>query len=461
MTTLLSDRTAIYSGAFLQGAVVVIFSAYTAVFVARYHYNLTLAQYGALFVPQVVAAVVAALFAAHVGSWLRAERAHLAGLGCSLAGMALLVATEWAERLPVSYPLLLAATAMVGAGAGLTFPFLRCYAVSLRPWQARRQILLVNALLAAGMVATPVYATLTRGTGAWWSLPVLLGVFLIAQMLLSRSLRAPPDGAPARHPGQHLPDHFRAYPWLALLYGFCAVICLTAPHYLTGKVPSSHHLHFLEFAEVAFWAALVAVGRVVFALIDGMKSRQHLASIGVFLTGIIVLVLSATLTTRYDMMHVGIYLLAAIGCAALLPIDTRPGNEHLAAFPLAVTIGLMAAFPVGLGLARFAYDNVQRDGMSPLGIYAGVAFVGAAACILMMPIILSWRTMGYFDSPFGRNSRLSAAGHSGDAGPPGASPAGRPPRPRDRPEDDNQGGEPDGATAIRRGTDGSPRRPGP
>ena len=118
----------------------------------------------------------------------------------------------------------------------------------------------MNALLAAGMAASPLYAFATFGTSAWWSLPLLLAVLLIAQMLLSRSLRAPPDGAPPRRAERRVPARFHAYPGLALLYGVCAVALITAPRYLTGMVPSASHLHLLVFMEAAFWAALGCKG---------------------------------------------------------------------------------------------------------------------------------------------------------------------------------------------------------
>ena len=433
MATMLSDRTVIYSGVVIQGAVAAVFSAFTGIFVARYHYDLTLPQYGALFIPQAFAAVVAALFATCLGCWLRAEHAYRAGLSCSLAGLVLLVATEWAERLAFSYPLLLAASAFVGAGFGLSFPFVRRYAVSLKPLRARRQILQVNGLVAAGAAAAPVFALVTRLTKIWWSLPVVLGILLIAEMLLSRSLRAPLDGPPAQRENlRGLPLRFRVYPGLALLYGLCAVACLTAPHYLTGTVPSARHLHFLVLAEVAFWAALLQGSRVVFAIIDGLESRQHMASIGVFTIAVVILALSVTIT-RYDVMYVGLYLLAAIGCAALLPIDTRPGHEYLSAFPLAVAAGLLALFPAGLGLSVFGYDIAARTGISSLALFLSVAAVGAAACLLLLPTILSWRTMAYFDQPATRHAQPPGAGQSGAAAMPGlpaappAPPSARPP----------------------------------
>ena len=447
MATILSDRTVIYSGVIIQGAVAVIFSAYTGIFVAPYHYGLHLAQYGALFIPEVFAGVVAALFATALGCRCRAERAYGTGLSCSLAGMVLLVATEWAARTAFTYPLLLAASAFVGAGFGVSFTFVRGYAVSLKPLRARRQILLVNGLVAAGLAAAPAYALLTRATSIWWSLPVVLGILLIAEMLLSRSLCAPLEGPPVQRENRRVPVRFRLYPGLALLYGLCAVACLTAPRYLTGPVPSARHLHFRVLVEVAFWAALVQAGRVVFAHIDNMTSRQQAASFGVFMIAIIVLVLSVTVS-RYDVLHIGLYLLAAVGCAALLPIDTRPGHEQLSVYPAAVAAGFWALFPAGLGLSRFGYDVAVRSGVGSLEFFLGVALVGVAACLLLLPILLSWRTMGYFEQPARRHVVPPGAGQSGAAAMPGPPVAPPPRRPRDRPEGDSEGWEPGGATAL-------------
>jgi MFS family permease len=451
MATILSDRTAvvderiaIYLGAFIQGAVWVIFAAFTGVFIERHHYALSLMEYGALFLPLVLAGVFAALYSSLVGCRLRPVHAYLTGLGFSLVAMALLIASEGAQRIPVSYPLLLASSACVGAGGGLVVPFLRCYAVSMRPLVGRRQIILVNALLAAGMGVTPVYALLTIGTGAWWSLPLLLGVLLIAEMVVSRCLRTPAYGAPVRRADRRVSPGMRAYPVLALLYGICIVYDITAPHHVTGS--TSHvHLTMLVLAEAAFWAVLLQGSRVVFAIIDGMRSGQHICSIAAFVIAVAIAVLSLAVS-RYDIMHLGLYLLAAIGCAALLPIDTRPGNEHISVLPLAVAGGIIALFPLGLGLSRYGYDTISSQGMTSFEIFISMALLGAAACLLLLPVILNWPTMAYFDMP-----------RRGDAEPVGTAPRGSAtalgtlaepglPGPRERPNIESW--EPGGATAI-------------
>jgi len=430
----------VYMGAFVLGAVGSVFVAYSSLFISKYHYHLTLLQYGLLFIPEVIAAVGATQFAAPIACRCLAERAYVTGLSCALAGLALLIATEWVPRLVVSYPLLLVSTALVGAGLGLSFPFIRCYAVSLKPLRSRRQVLLVNAVLAAGLAASSVYALATLGTSAWWSLPVLLAALLIAGMLFSHSLPVPPDGAPTRRSDRPVPPRFRAYPGLALLYGVCAIICISASQSIPASA-SPGHFRFLVLVEVGFWAPLVFACRVVFALIDGMESRQYTASLGVFMIGIVLLLLSFFLT-RYDMMHAGIYLLSVIGCAALLPIDTRPGNEYVAAYPLTVTVGLMVLFPIVLGLSRLMYRRFALMGISPMEVFIGAAVLGAAACVLLLPIILSWPTMGYFDRPVVRS-----AGPAGAEVPGGLS-APAPRRPSDQPEDASGSREPGGATAL-------------
>jgi len=465
MATILSDRIGmasritIYSGSIIQGATAVTFAAYTRIFLSPYHYALSLPQYGFLLVPLIIAAALATLFAASLGRRCRAALGYGVGLSCSLVGMALLIATEFAPRLPVSYALLLVSTGFVGTGLGLSFQYVRCYALSLKPLHTRRQILMVNALLTAGLAASPLYALATFGTSAWWSLPLVLAVLLIAELLLSRSLSAPPDGATPRRAERPVPARFHAYPGLALLYGICAVTCITAPHYLTGMVPSAAHLHLLVLMEAAFWAALVQGARVVFGLIDGMKSRQQVANMSVFMVAIVLLAVSATLT-RYDMMHIGIFLLAAIGCAALLPIDTRPGNEYVAIFPLAVTAAVLGLFPAGIGLSRFGYDIVTRAGMTSLELFLGLAVVGAAACIVLLPIIINWPTMGYFDKPAARSAGPQGTWPSGGAGVPGALSAPQPRRSGDNRRDTGGGREPGGATALPPRSEADSRRHG-
>jgi hypothetical protein len=241
-------------------------------------------------------------------------------------------------------------------------------------------------LLAGGLAAGPVIASALARAGIWWSLPILLAILLVVETLLSRCLPRTDRGAVIRPSRRRVPARFRAYPALVLAYAICVIICVTWPRPASGNAPSVQ-LKFTVLVEGAFWAALVVFGRVLFAYMDGRKSWR-VASIVPFLL-IAAVILAGLLLPRYGLAQVGSYLLAALACAALLPLNVRPGAEHLAVLPLAVTGGIAAMFPIWIGLARPGYQGLQR-GMSSLGIFITLAALGATVSLLLWPIMSRW-----------------------------------------------------------------------
>ena len=75
-----------------------------------------------MFLPQVVTAITASLLGGRLAGRLGSKRVYLAGLLANLASMALLIVSAFVAGDPVAYGLLLAATACLGAGFGLTAP---------------------------------------------------------------------------------------------------------------------------------------------------------------------------------------------------------------------------------------------------------------------------------------------------------------------------------------------------
>jgi MFS family permease len=64
--------------------------------------------------------------------------------------MVVLVVTSGIKSDPAAYPLLLIATAFLGAGFGLTVPVLNTYLAAFRPDRADKAVLVLNALLGLG-----------------------------------------------------------------------------------------------------------------------------------------------------------------------------------------------------------------------------------------------------------------------------------------------------------------------
>jgi MFS family permease len=75
----------------VQGIVLVTFPAASTIFADADEYDLSNAQYGVLFLPQVATAIAASLLGARFGRRFGTKRVYLAGLGCGFVSMLLLL----------------------------------------------------------------------------------------------------------------------------------------------------------------------------------------------------------------------------------------------------------------------------------------------------------------------------------------------------------------------------------
>src|SRR5205823_2792707 len=92
------------------------------------------------------------------------------------------------DRLP-AFVVLLAATAFLGTGFGLTVPSLNTFAAAFHPRAVDRSVLVLNALLGLGTVLAPVFVAVFVGLGFWLGLPLLAALLLV--VLLAVSVRLP------------------------------------------------------------------------------------------------------------------------------------------------------------------------------------------------------------------------------------------------------------------------------
>ena len=84
-----------YAAAIVQGVALVTFPAVSAVLTSPAHYGLTPTQYGGMFVPQAVTAILASLLGAGLARRLGGKWMLLGGLGADLAAMTLLFASQF------------------------------------------------------------------------------------------------------------------------------------------------------------------------------------------------------------------------------------------------------------------------------------------------------------------------------------------------------------------------------
>jgi MFS family permease len=120
--------------------------------------------------------------------------------------MSLLVVSTFVEDdTAVAFPLLLVATAFLGAGFGLTVPAINTLTAAFHPDHVESSVLVLNALLGLGTVLAPVFVAIFVGLGFWWGLPVLSAALLAA--LIVGSVQLPlRTGRRARNPPRRRRD---------------------------------------------------------------------------------------------------------------------------------------------------------------------------------------------------------------------------------------------------------------
>jgi MFS family permease len=367
----------------VQGIVLVTFPALSTIFTKASEYGLSSSQYGGLFLPQVATAITASLLGAGLARRISTKRVYLIGLGCSTVAMGLLIASAGVKTdQSAAYPLLLVATAFLGAGFGLTVPVLNTYASVFHPDGVDRSVLVLNALLGLGTALAPVFVAIFVGLGFWWGLPILSAALLVA--LLAFSARLPlragaraGGAAPRARPG--VPARFWVFAAFAALYGICETMNGNWSQLdLTTRVGASATQ--ASFALAVFWG-MVTVGRVLFAAIGRWLPERVTYHILPFVL-VVTFVLVAVLPRGDAGAGIAIFALAGLGCSALLPLTISFGEKDLAVMSAAVAGGIIAFYQLGYGIAAFGVGPLQRTGLSLSAIFGFTAIVAGVMGLL-------------------------------------------------------------------------------
>jgi fucose permease len=382
-----SEVTAVYAAGVVQGLALVTFPAASTIFTSPQYYNLSSTAYGAMFLPQAVAAIVASLLGAGLTRRLGIKRIYLLGLTADLVSMSLLFLSQFfMSNQPVAYGMLLLATTSLGLGFGLTVPSLNTFTAAFFPQKIDSAVLILNALLGLGTVLAPVLVAIFIGLGIWWGLPVLAGVLLLALLLYSVRLplqAGPPAGAAAERQGRTaLPSRFWIFAAFALLYGIVETMNGNwASLYMSQSLGASAAA--ASFALTAFWG-MVTVGRVLFAAIAKWFPANRTYRLLPFVI-VAAFVILASLPAGSVGLGLLAFGLAGLGCSALLPLTISFGQAELTVMAASVAGGLIAFYQMGYGIAAF--------GVGPLEDYAGLslsALYGLAAVVALILAALSF-----------------------------------------------------------------------
>ena len=373
----------IVCAAVIEGAILASFCASVSILLARHDYGLSSSQYSMVFLLQVITGVTAALIAAQSAARFSRGRALRLGLGLSILGLLLLIgAMASGPRSASQLPLLLIASGLAGGGFGFVYPALTAFALDARPVHAERSVLALNLVLAAGLVVTPGLAVAAEKARAWWAIAAVLCVLGLLIMAGAGRSRLGPDAL--RSCNLHLPRQrssvwSKLYPCLALLACFSAIMLTgwTQIHRPGQVLP---HPGFSLLLLASFWAGAVTAARVAFAAIERRQTWQRATSLLPFLLAAVVAV-TGLVIGQAQTATVGVFLLAAVVCAAFFPLPASPGTNQFMLLSLAFTAGLIGLYPAGLGIAGPAMSHLKGS-TSLLAVFVVTGVIGVAAGLI-------------------------------------------------------------------------------
>jgi MFS family permease len=374
--------------AVVQGVALVTFPAASTIFTSPSDYGLTSTAYGAMFVPQAIAAIAACLLGARWAGRVGTRRVYLVGLMANLAAMTLLLVSNVVmDRHALAYVILLVATASLGVGFGLTVPALNTFTAAFHPDTVDTSVLVLNALLGLGTALAPIFVALFVGLGFWWGLPLVAAIGLLWLLVVSSRLplvdaSTAKSGPAASKPRAALPPRFWIYAAFALCYGVCETMNGNWASLDMKNLGASTTMASL--ALTTFWAC-VTLGRVGFAAIQRWfptRRTYHL------LPFVLAVAFVAIWALPENNAAVGIFAfgLAGLGCSALLPLTISFGQEELVVMSTAIAGFVIAFYQLGYGLAAFGAGPIQAAGVQLSTLFGCTAFVAIAMGLLAFVI---------------------------------------------------------------------------
>jgi MFS family permease len=377
------ESAVVYGAGLVQGIALVTFPAASTIFTEPSGYGLSSSAYGAIFLPQAIAAIASSLLGAEWSRRVGTRRIYLIGLVADISSMALLLLSDVAKSNgSLAYVLLLLATASLGIGFGFTVPALNTFTAEFHPAKVDTSVLTLNALLGLGTALAPVFVALFVGLGFWWGLPLLaalllLGLFLVSLRLpLSTEASGKAGGEAAK---AKIPARFWIFAGFAMLYGICETMNGNWSSLdMTKQLGASATLGSL--ALTTFWA-MVTVGRVLFAAIERrFPTRRAYHLLPFVLAAAFVLI--ALLPQGSPTLGIAAFGLAGLGCSALLPLTISFGQEQLVVISSSVAGGVIAFYQLGYGIAAFGAGPLQAAGVGLPTLFGFTAIVALTMGVL-------------------------------------------------------------------------------
>lgn len=369
---------AVYGGGFVIGLTLVSFPASSAYL--RQLHGFSDAQYGAIYLPQLIAAIAGAVG----GGWATGRLGLKRMFAVSLVAFALaqgllgVSASLSPDRALIA---IMAATACFGFGFGFGGGPLNAFAVLLFPRRATSALTALHMLAGAGLTVAPFYFATLAAAGQWRWGPGTLVAITLCLIALTLTARFPVMARDERD--------VQASPGRSVFFWICASIAIL--YSIAEGIFSNWAIIFAQeergldpataaLALTAFWGSITA-GRLIASFVAARVGPQ---TILLALPVAMAAVLLALPQTRDGTDVIIGFAAAGLACSAFFPMLVAFAAGPFPAAVSWIASMLTAAMMVGVGVGSYGIGALKGSG-SIASLYQ-VAVAAPLAALLLVAV---------------------------------------------------------------------------
>ncbi|MBS0653833.1 MAG: MFS transporter [Verrucomicrobia bacterium] len=375
----------IYLAALIQGTALVTFPAAGTMLTSPHGQNLTPAQYGFLFIPMNIAAIISSFLAGNLSGRIGLRPIFICGLLCNAVSMTFFASTQLIlTNSQTVFGLMLLALLFMGLGFGTCLTILNAYVAAYFPKRIPTALTALHSLLGIGTAIAPLLFDFFVERKSWWFDPILLGglffFFTLSSWAALDARRQQSSSAPGKK--EKLGTVFKLFCAMVFLYGICetvfgnwSTILLTTERGLS--------LSQASLALSIFWAT-VTLGRIGITIGSFWVRPKW---IYIFLPLAILLVYLFIPMAHGGLANMLMFAAAGLACSGMLPLSISLDQKEYPTLAAFISGRLVPAYMLGYCVAAYGVGEIMKSFKISLeSIYFYTSFI-ALIMVVMMPFL--------------------------------------------------------------------------
>ncbi|MEM7552583.1 MAG: MFS transporter [Cyanobacteria bacterium P01_A01_bin.84] len=372
---------AIYFSGFLIGVALVTFPAAGGILVDSEFHNLSSAQYGTIYIPQIAFAILSSLTAPRLSRKIGMKYILVLGMGSLIFSMFFFTLSNWFFNSMVAYYLVLWATAFIGFGFGFGITALNPFAYQLFPGKETSAVTAMHIMLGLGTASSALLITFFAGYGLWWAAPMVVGVLSIFLLflILSVPLKIEFQTVSSKKVKNKIPRRIWFFVFGVFLYGACEA---TFGNFGTVFLEKERRLppNIAALGLSLFWGA-IAVGRLLFTFLALRFKTNYLFILAPFLVGAVFLFVPFAQSQAQLLFAM---TLGGVGLSFLFPKSISYVTSEYPEHAALISGAMVAAIQVGTGLSSNLIGSLNMV----YGLDSLFRFSSIYACIFGMLLLV-------------------------------------------------------------------------